>query len=65
MRLVHKLGTKTKSEALEVWEGGICLSTISSVKKGVMIVSSFKRDEKAVMIPFDHMHKMLKLILVA
>ncbi len=65
MRLVHKSGTKTHAETLEVWEGGVCLSTISSMRKGVMIVSSFKRDEKVVMIPFDRMHKMLKLILVA
>ncbi len=63
MRLVHKLGSKTEKEQLEVWEGGLCLSTIYQHKNSVRIVSSFSRKERIESVSFRHVHDMLKAIL--
>ncbi len=64
MRLTHVLGTKTESERLEVWEGGVCVSIIYPNGKGVRITSSFARTEAVEPVPFRAVQRLLKAVLL-
>ncbi len=64
MRLIHILGTKIESEKLEVWEGGVCVSTIYPNGKGVRITSSFARTETIEPVPFRAVQRLLKAVLL-